>query len=91
MIVSHKEQRAVEVVDDVLCDRCGKSCKGNVGNVNGLHFDVAGAYDSTHFPDCILGYVPHVDVCERCASEWFASFVRNPLEPECSESDAAER
>ena len=83
MRVSHNEQRLVEVVDDVLCDCCGESCKGHGGNVLGLHFDVVGGYDSTHFPDSILGEVPSVDVCEKCASEWFDTFVRNPLEPEC--------
>lgn len=87
MIVTREEQRTVEVIDDVLCDRCGESCKGHVGNVLGLHFDVVGCYDSTHFPDAILGDVPRVDVCEKCAAQWFATFVRNPLEPEPRDSE----
>lgn len=82
MKVTHEEQRLVEVVDDVLCDRCGESCKGHIGNVLGLHFAVEGAYDSTHFPDAILGDAPCVDVCEKCASEWLSTFVRDPLKPE---------
>ncbi len=82
MKVTHEEQRLVEVVDDVPCDRCGESRKGHAGNVLGLHIVVAGGYDSTHFPDAIIGDVPFVDVCEKCASERISTFVRDPLKPE---------
>lgn len=69
------EQRYVEVLDDVTCDRCGKTCAGDI-NFNGVSVRGSGAWDSTHFPDMVQ---IDVDVCERCAAEWFATFKRNPL------------
>ena len=79
MRVTKTEQRAVEVLDDVTCDRCGESLCAHsreTRNVNGVTVRGSGAWDSTHFPDMVQ---IDVDVCERCAAEWFASFKRNPL------------
>ena len=34
MIITRKEQQEVEVVDDVLCNNCGKSCSSFVAGVH---------------------------------------------------------
>ena len=73
---THKETQEVDVVDDVVCDRCGETMKGFAGNYNGVTISGSGAYDSTHFPD---GAVVHADVCEKCASEWFKTFKTHPV------------
>ena len=78
MRVTHTETREVEVVDDILCDRCGESHKGHIGNLNGVHIHGEGAYDSTYFPDM---FSFKTDVCEKCTAEWFSTFKRNPLNP----------
>lgn len=79
---THKETQEVEVVDDVVCDRCGDTLKCSAGNYNGINITGSGAYDSPHFPDmCIV----HADVCEECASEWFKTFKTNPIKDYCDE------
>ena len=70
------ETREVEVVEDVTCDRCGKSMRSEIGNINGITLSGCGAYDSTHFPD--MSSVK-ADVCEECSSEWFKTFKVNPV------------
>lgn len=73
MEVTRVETREVQVVTDILCDRCGQSLKGHLGNLNGVKVSGGGAYDSTHFPDM---HSFSVDVCEKCCAEWFE---KNPL------------
>ena len=79
MKITRKETREVTVVvvEDVMCDRCGKSMKGHIGNINGLHLQGSGSYDSTHFPDM---YSFEADVCEACVIEWFKTFQRDPIQ-----------
>lgn len=84
MEITHTETREVQVVDDILCDRCGLSIKGHIGNFNGVTFHGAGAYDSTHFPDM---HSFRADVCEKCCAEWFKTFKRNPLNPPGEEGE----
>lgn len=77
MKVLQEKTKVVPVTVDVLCDRCGESLKGHIGNINGLHLIGGGSYDSTHFPDM---YSFQADVCEPCAADWFKTFKRNPLD-----------
>lgn len=77
MRVTKETTQVVRVTEDVLCDRCGKSLKGHIGNINGLHLQGSGAYDSTHFPDM---HSFEADVCEACTVEWFKTFQHNPLD-----------
>ena len=51
MEVTRTETREVQVVEDVICDRCGNSLKSDIGNINGAVISGGGGYDSTHFPD----------------------------------------
>lgn len=74
--IYREESRTVAVLDRVECDRCGTGMLTEHGNVNGVRVTGEGAFDGTHIPD---GVTVHLDVCERCAVEWFATFKRNPL------------
>ncbi len=76
MEVTRTETREVQVVEDVICDRCGNSLKSDIGNINGAVIAGGGGYDSTHFPDM---HAFKSDVCEPCCAEWFKTFKRNPL------------
>ena len=63
------------VTDDIICNKCGGSCKCEM-NFNGLlEVEVIGAYDSTHLDD-MNKYV--FSVCEKCLSELFDSFLIKP-------------
>jgi len=62
-----------EEISDVFCNKCGMSCKGHVGNFNGLiEATVTGGYDSTHLED---GDVYTFSLCERCVKELIDSFT----------------
>lgn len=57
---------------EIFCNLCGMSCRGVVGNFNGLiEAKVYGAYDSTHLGD---GDIYKFSLCERCLSELFDKF-----------------
>lgn len=72
MRIIKQEQQEITVTTDILCNKCGKSCKGNIGNFNGLiETVIAGAYDSTHLDD-LTRYA--FSMCEKCLSELFLEF-----------------
>ena len=57
---------------EIFCNKCGMSCRGHVGNFNGLiEARIYGAYDSTHLND---GDIYKFSLCERCLVELFNSF-----------------
>ena len=68
--------------EEVFCNKCGMSCRGHIGNFNGLieqriHFNglikekVVGGYDSTHIDD---DDVYLFSLCERCLMELISTF-----------------
>lgn len=71
-----KMTKEVEIVDDVICNKCGKSCKGEMGNFNGLiETKVIGAYDSM----CLSDQDTYVfSLCEQCLVELFKTFKHHP-------------
>lgn len=72
MKLTKKIKREVIITDDVICNKCGKSCKGEMGHFNGLiETTIEGAYDSTHLEDC-TNYT--FSLCEECLSKLFAKF-----------------
>lgn len=78
MKTTKKETQEVEVIVDVFCNKCGESCKGAIGNLNGLiEAKVSGAYDSTHIGD---GDVYEFSLCEKCLSELFDTFKHKALQ-----------
>lgn len=73
-------QEASEL-DGMFCDRCGNNLREKpLDNYCGIHFLVSGNYSSKHFVDMPEADAT-VDVCEKCASEWFETFKNNPLDP----------
>lgn len=73
-----------EEVVDVICNKCGESCKENdctdspgIGNVfcGLVEVSVDGGYFSPVFDDGI-GY--KFSVCERCLDEYFKTFKHPP-------------
>ena len=68
-------ETVVTVTDDIICNKCGGSCKCEM-NFNGLiEMSVIGAYDSTHLDD-MRKYV--FSLCEKCLSGLFDSFAIKP-------------
>jgi hypothetical protein len=56
----------VEIITDIICNKCGGSCKASVvpGGFNGLiEAEVHGGYDSTHMSD---GDIYVFSLCEKC-------------------------
>lgn len=63
--------REVNEVEDIICNKCGNSCFGEM-NYNGLiEAEVSGGYDSTHLLD---GESYQFSICESCLDEIFNSF-----------------
>jgi len=76
MIHKKVEMREVETVEDVVCNKCGQSCRiGEPGarlfNYGGLTGHVSGCYGSTHLED---GVQYRFDLCEKCVKDLFSTF-----------------
>ncbi len=67
---------------EVFCNKCGMSCRGCIGNLNGLieekvyfnelvNIKVCGGYDSTHLGD---GDIIKFSLCEKCLVELISTF-----------------
>lgn len=67
-----RENLANEDKPEIFCNKCSMSCRGHIGNFNGLiEARVCGAYDSSHLED---GSVYKFSLCERCLLELFSTF-----------------
>lgn len=66
-----------EVVDDVLCNKCGKSCRSKIwDNVfDKLTIKTTGGYNS-YYPDDMV--TVEFDLCEYCLKDFVESFKINP-------------
>jgi hypothetical protein len=85
MRVTRRKKRTVEIVVDVLCNKCGGSCvpKGRrpddaYGPHGLIEAEVVGGYDSPVLPD---GTTYQFSLCEGCLSALFATFVHDPRVP----------
>ncbi|MGR3292545.1 MAG: hypothetical protein ACUZ9M_00855 [Candidatus Scalindua sp.] len=69
--------KTVEVKEtaDICCDKCGRSCIGELGNFCGISFEVSGGYDSPVCPDDET--VTKYDICEYCATDWIKTFAKS--------------
>lgn len=57
---------------EIFCNKCTMSCRGHIGNFNGLiEQEVRGAYDSSHLND---GDIYKFSLCEQCLLELFKTF-----------------
>ena len=77
MKVYKKTTKQVEIVDDIICNKCGESLKVFLGNT-GVHdfygmaeVTVSGGYESEHIED-LTEY--SFALCEKCLVELFKSF-----------------
>lgn len=67
--------KPIEEIVDIFCNKCGMSCKGHVGNFNGLiEAKVSGGYDSTHLSD---GDCYAFSLCESCLIQIINKFKLN--------------
>ena len=72
MKITKKEFQEVEVTADIICNKCGESCRGSIGNFNGLiEAIVDGTYDSTDLED---GGEYQFSLCEKCLKPILDSF-----------------
>ncbi len=77
MRVSHKEirQTEVEVIDDILCNKCGGSCR-YYGNDHGLVEQVIEGGYGSKLGDMVTY---RFSLCEGCLATLFATF-KHPVE-----------
>lgn len=73
MTIKYKESAVTTmVVDDVLCNRCGKSCLSEINIYERLHFEETWGYGSNKDMEKWTG-----DLCESCADafeKWLNEF-----------------
>lgn len=75
--IRRTETKEVERIADVLCNKCGESCKSEMGSFYGLiEAVVTGGYESSHLGDCT---VYKFSLCEGCLQSIFDTFKHDPL------------
>lgn len=80
MVKKKSETQVVEVVEDILCNKCGDSCMKAFdiadssirGDFYGTTIGYQPGYSSTHFSDDNCTH--RADICEKCIFEFFSSF-----------------
>ena len=73
-------KQEVEIVEDVICNKCGSSCRpsNEVPDFYGLiEASFTTGYESVALPD---GKEYTFSLCESCIAELFKSFAINPEE-----------
>lgn len=72
------ETREVDIIEDVLCNKCGETCKTKAcDNLEGLiEVVVCGGYGS-HFIGDMNQF--EFSVCEKCLMEFVATFKIQPV------------
>lgn len=79
MRIYKTEKQDVKICTDIICDKCGKSCLGELcKNYCGTEFNISGNYDSRVFPDDET--IRHYDVCEFCINEWMETWPKDYLQ-----------
>lgn len=71
MYLTHKELIEQEVIDETICNRCGKSIRKYAGC---LKANIQWDYDNSIFPEENHQF----EVCEECISKWFKTFKYSP-------------
>ncbi len=72
MKVTRKLPVPVDVLEDVFCNKCGKSCKSPMGEMYGLiEATVSGGFESTDLGD---GDVHTFSLCEGCVFKLVGKF-----------------
>lgn len=74
MLVTRKETQEVELIDDVICNKCGKSCRDETtGLIEAVPLSMTWGYGSSKDGE---GHESHV--CEHCYDEIIAGFKIPP-------------
>jgi hypothetical protein len=60
-----KEQTVIDVLDDVICDSCGKSC------YNGWEFGYTEVQHSYGYGSELDGTIFKADICDKCFESKF--------------------
>lgn len=71
--VSVTENR--EVTDDIICNRCGGSCRTRIGNYEGLVEAVVEGGDGALLGDMVRFTF---SICEKCLGQIFLTFKHSP-------------
>ena len=66
MRVTHYVEKKVEETKDIICNKCGKTCKHDDNFCGLLEAAVQGGYDSTHLED-MKEY--SFSLCEECLKD----------------------
>jgi hypothetical protein len=83
---THKESKIeeVEVIDDIFCNYCGKSCKNEYGQYEGLiEHHICGGYGSKLGDSIEYTF----SICEICLDNLFDRFVHKPKISDCELGD----
>lgn len=77
MIITTEVQQTVNVISDIICNKCGESCKNLYGYEGLLEAEVHGGYGSEHVGDMNKH---KFSMCEKCFMELSATFKIPSLE-----------
>jgi hypothetical protein len=82
MRIIKKVTKEVTVIDDILCNKCGNSCRGVDPSFDWeglIEVGIIGGYGSTHLGD---GNSYEFSLCESCLIALFQTFKHNPKVPD---------
>jgi Fe-S-cluster containining protein len=71
----------VEIIEDIICNKCGGSCCTKFDPIENTDFyglieaSFSTGYFSQHLPD---GFIYSFSLCEKCLAELFKSFKIEP-------------
>jgi len=71
-------------IDDILCNKCGKSMKTECGFIGLTEARVVGSYCSTSLTD---GDIHSFSLCEECLEVLFSTFTITSLESKLDETE----
>lgn len=68
-------QKEVEVIEDIICNKCGNSCYSGFSYEGLIEANIIGGYGSKS-----IGDMEHYcfSMCEDCLMELFKTFKHNP-------------
>jgi len=78
MRITKEEPTTKAVLDDVICNRCGKSCKAGGNDLNNIYFAKCVARGGFGSPCLVDGYEYTFEVCEGCFIDIAKAFKHPP-------------
>ena len=86
MRITHKVMTETDFIDDILCNKCGRSCiNDDAPSPEGLiEVNVRGGYGSKILGD---GDDFTFSICETCLAQLFLEFKIPPSYQDCYDSD----